>query len=114
MWVMTSIGFYSVIMKNGTDYLTVRARVAADLDSLRTQYMPGLSKTISYAGSDYPFRATIAREDYALGLKKLVMDIDYDNFKNEVAKKQGHERADVYADVWVDLLRLETVEEKMV
>ena len=34
-------------------------------------------------------------------------EIDYGNFKNAVAERQGRERAAIYGDVWVDLRRLE-------
>ena len=35
MWLFTTVGFFSVVQKPGTDKLTVRARVAPDLDRLR-------------------------------------------------------------------------------
>ena len=37
MWIFTTIGFFSIVRKPGTDFLTVRARVASDLDDLRRQ-----------------------------------------------------------------------------
>jgi len=40
----------------------------------------------------------------------MVLDIDYDNFKNTVAKVQGHNRSHVYSNVWEDLLVLEKEE----
>lgn len=113
MWLFAKSFFCSVVQKENTDFLTVRSRVKSDLDSLRHRYMPTLSPTVSYAASDYPHRATINRLDFAEGLKKIALDIDYDNFKNEVAKKQGHERAHVYGRVWADLLALENVEENL-
>jgi 8-oxo-dGTP pyrophosphatase MutT (NUDIX family) len=37
----------------------------------------------------------------------MVEQLDYDNFKNEVAEKQGHHRAKVYHEVWDVLYDLE-------
>ena len=37
-------------------------------------------------------------------------DINSDNFKNTVAKAQGHDRSHVYSNVWEDLLVLEKEE----
>jgi hypothetical protein len=34
MWLFTTIGFLSVVQKNGEQRLTVRARSSADLDRL--------------------------------------------------------------------------------
>ena len=45
MWLFTRFGFFSIVRKPGDDNLTVRARVAADLDALREQYLPELSAT---------------------------------------------------------------------
>ncbi len=37
----------------------------------------------------------------------LAKEIDYPNFKNAVAERQGTGRAHVYSDVWVTLLGLQ-------
>jgi hypothetical protein len=39
----------------------------------------------------------------------IVDDLDYPNFKDAVAKAQGHDRAKVYGKVWYDLLPLTDV-----
>ena len=107
MWIFTTIGFFSIVQKPRTSFLTVRARVASDLDNLRKQFMPTLSATTKKGGTDYPCRATISHTDFAAGLAKLGAVIDYGNFKNEVAKRMGHRRSDVYSKVWQNLLALE-------
>lgn len=107
MWILTTIGFFSVVRKPGDVLLTVRARCAGDLDSLRTKYMPALSATVTGAGTDYPVRATISRADFAQGLGKLGEAIDYSNFKNAVAERMGKKRAKLYSEVWSTLQRIE-------
>jgi len=107
MWIFTTFGFFSVVQKPGSSVLTVRARDRTDLDSLRARYLPSLSETVVGGGTDYPYRATVAHEDLAPAMSKIVADIDYSNFKSEVARKMGSGRASVYAKVWQALLDLE-------
>src|SRR5438093_1138125 len=103
MWLFTTIGFFSVVQKNGTKFLTVRVRVASDLDNLRRAFMPQLSATVEGAGSDYPFRATISHRDFGTGLARMGEAINYHNFKTEVARRMGRKRESVYHKVWHDM-----------
>lgn len=111
MWLFTTFGFFSVVKKHGPSTgsgqadLTVRARVAADLDNLRTR-VPELSETIATPDQDYPFRATVSAVDLAIGLGEVIQEIDYDNFKAEVARRQGYFRAGMYSQVWMGLHNL--------
>ncbi len=109
MWIFTTVGFFSVVQKSGDSFLTVRARVSSDLDQLREKYMPELSETIKGQGTDYPYRATINREDFAKGIAKMSKDIDYGNFKSEVFKKMGSKREYIYSEVWHALRELERI-----
>lgn len=111
MWVFTPIGFFSVVQKTGRSDLTIRTRVAGDLDRLREAYLPELSATVTGAGTDYRYRATIDHGAFAKGMAAIARDINYSNFKNEVARRMGHERAGVYGEVWNVLLQLENEEE---
>ena len=88
--------------------LTIRARIAADLDALRQGELPELGPTTKGAGTDYRYRATAPRQAVAAALGRMVEGLHYSNFKNEVAKRQGHTRADLYHDVWDVLYRLQT------
>ena len=107
MWLFTTIGFFSVVQKPRQSGLTIRARVAADLDQLRERYVPSLSATIVGAGSDYPYRATVRHEEFAQALGQMARDITYANFKSEVARKAGHRREQTYGKVWRVLHELE-------
>jgi 8-oxo-dGTP pyrophosphatase MutT (NUDIX family) len=107
MWTLTPFGFFSAVRKHGDAHLTIRARVAADLDALRVR-CPTLSPTVSGGGTDYPFRATCSPEAWGDALAAMGRDIDYANFKDEVARRQGHARAKVYGGVWSHLLSLES------
>jgi hypothetical protein len=107
MWIFTTFGFFSVVQKPGTEYLTVRARTRDDLEALRARYVPTLSKTIAGGGTDYPFRATVAHDELADAMVEIVRDVTYSNFKNQVQHEAGKHRAQVYGRVWTELLALE-------
>ena len=103
MWLMTPIGFFSIVEKpydrhDGT--LTVRARVEGDLAELKSRYLPELSEIKANQGTDYRYRAVAPREAVARALSQLTLDLDYSNFKDEVERVQGYERTRVYGEVW--------------
>ena len=110
MWVLhPSVGFLSVVAKpwdrpNGT--MTIRARVHDDLVRFKA-FLPSMGPIIESQDSDYRFRAVADRDAVMAAMAKLAADIDYDNFKNEVAARQGYDRAAIYGDVWQVLYRLQ-------
>jgi 8-oxo-dGTP pyrophosphatase MutT (NUDIX family) len=106
MWIFTVIGFFSIVQKPGTDFLTVRTRAKGDLDALRERYLPSLSPTAAKGGTDYPWRATVDHAAFAEAMKHMVLDVTYDNYKSAVASAQGKARAHAYHDVWAALLDL--------
>ncbi len=107
MWLFTPIGFFSIVQKTGTKHLTVRARVKEDLFALRDRYLPELSEVLATPGNDYPFRGTVPHEAFARAVGSIALDVDYSNFKSEVAKKQGVAREQCYHQVWSALLPLQ-------
>ena len=107
MWLITKFGFFSVVQKPGDSDLTVRSRVLEDLEQLREQYLPELGEIEEGKGTDYRFRAKASHEAVAETVRKITLDIDYSNFKNEVKRVQGSERAGVYGEVWTVLYHLQ-------
>ena len=110
MWLMTPIGFFSIVEKPddwdaGT--LTVRARVEDDLTALKARYLPELGEIQAHLGTDYRYRGVAPREAVARALSQLALDLDYSNFKDEVYRVQGYERARVYGEVWSSLYELQ-------
>lgn len=109
IWIITNIGFFSIVEKpwnRQNDELTVRARVHDDLMRLEA-FLPSMGQIIESEDSDYRFRAVAPRQAVSAAMAKLAADIDYDNFKNEVASRQGHARAAIYSHVWHDLYGLQ-------
>lgn len=110
MWILTTFGFFSVVSdSDDPERLLVRARVRADLEALRDQYLDGL-EIVEGAGTDYRYRAYMSRADFERVAARLAADIDYSNFKNAVAKRQGSKRAHIYGEVWSTLYELQTSE----
>jgi hypothetical protein len=110
MWLITTAGFYSIVQKPGEKDLTIRSRVRKDLEALRDKYLPNLGEIVRNENTDYRYRAKVSQADCAKAVSQMVRDIDYNNFKNTVAKVQGHDRSRVYSNVWEDLLALEKEE----
>ena len=115
MWLITPVGFFSIVQKPSdvaADTLTVRARVQGDLEALRKQFLPGLGPIQESKVNDYRFRSIATRAEIAAAMASLVNQLDYSNFKNQVAKVQGSARAHLYHDVWDVLYRLQSQSQK--
>ena len=114
MWIMTTFGFFSVVEKEedrGTKFVTVRARVRRDLESLlkRSPFFNAKSIVASRPGGvdDYRFRARVDRNELASVIFEALVEIDYDNFKDAVQHRQGQQRSMLYTRVWANLLQLQ-------
>ena len=108
MWLTTDFGFFSIVKREGEQNLTVRARVKQDLLNLKERYLPGLGAIEETEYADYRYRVRVPQDVFAETLKDIALDIDYPNFKNSVAKKQGKGRARAYGEVWQRLYGLQT------
>jgi hypothetical protein len=109
MWILTTFGFFSVIQKpedKEKEMLTVRGRVRADLEALRSMYLPDASPISEDERADYRYRIQINAATFGATLSRVVGDIDYCNFKNAVAERQGLTRHDLYLLVWQVLHQL--------
>jgi 8-oxo-dGTP pyrophosphatase MutT (NUDIX family) len=100
MWLFTRLGFFSVVRKENDDHLTIRSRTQGDLLRLCRYYLPKAGDPVAHAGTDYPWRVRCPQNDFAEALQKIAGDIDYGNFKNEVALSVGKTRAAHYGKVW--------------
>ena len=110
MWLLTPYGFFSVVEKLGDaagGVLTLRARVRSDLDALRAAVLPELGPTEEGKNTDYRFRARAPRAAVAAAMARLVETLDYSNFKNAVADRQGAKRAKLCHDVWDVLYQMQ-------
>lgn len=105
MWVTSTRGFYSAVAhRDAPELVLVRARVREDLQALGE--LIGPLEILATPDADYPFRAAVPRERWSAALVLLAAEIDYDNFKNAVAERQGSRREAVYHRVWAALREL--------
>jgi hypothetical protein len=107
MWLVTSIGFFSVVAHDhDRRTVLVRARAREDLEALRRRYLPDL-EIVENEGSDYRYRALLERSEWEHAAERLAADIDYPNFKDAVHDRQGPDRARLYMRIWSTLRELQ-------
>lgn len=111
MWLFTNIGFFSVVEKPydiEQGLITIRSRVRLDLEVLKTLYLPSMAEIIESDDADYRFRCRLNKRDFAEALPELIMNINYENFKDEIFEVQGPERASLYSNIWGQAYELQT------
>lgn len=122
MWLFTKHGFYSAVCARqgdgshsqpvDSDRIMVRARVRSHLEALKDGFSDVLAdcEVKEFAGTDYAFRIFVDKSVWSQVLVGLNEEMDYDNFKSEVARHQESEGA-AYAhslhDVWSVMNRLQ-------
>jgi hypothetical protein len=109
MWIVTNFGFFSVVRKPDDvegDMLTIRGRVRADLEALKSTYLPDAAPITEDKRADYRYRFKTTAFDFGVAMNRIALEIDYDNFKESVAVKQGWNRHDIYSQVWSVLRHL--------
>ena len=115
MWLFTKYGFYSsVCARKGDghhnqpvdpDRLMIRARVRDHLEGLQMRFPEQLAEiAISETpDTDYRYRMFVDKAVWTPVLVGLAEEMDYDNFKSEVARHQGAAGAgyeQALHDVW--------------
>jgi hypothetical protein len=111
MWLFTRAGFFSVVDKKsqgrGVGEVCVRARIAADFDSLRKLYFPDMPDITFESNTDYPYRIYVGKKQWAKVSALMSEDVTYDNFKSMVGKEQGYDRSHLYGEVWGVMFKAE-------
>ncbi len=107
MWVFTPFGFFSIVAhRDRPGHLLVRSRDQRDLEALadRLRPRPQVEHT---PDADYAWRLVATRSAIGKLLAATAETLDYWNFKAEVERQQGYARAELYHQVWADLLPLQ-------
>lgn len=103
MWVFTETGFVSAVKKaDQPELITVRSR---DRKSLEPLAQLALEEVIETPFGDYQYRVFVNGDLFAKWVAEQANAIDYDNFKNRVAKTRGYGFARALSDVWVAMLK---------
>lgn len=126
MWVFTKHGFISAVCGRierpggkGRSYevdpsvILLRARQRAHLEEILAEYASlfpdGVPPVKESATNDYRFRAVLPKSTFVLLMTALANDVDYGNFKSEVAARQGksmYEQA--LHSIWSIMYRVQT------
>jgi len=110
MWILSDRGFVSIVEdRQDPGRLLVRARREGDLEAF-LDCLPDLrpeDKPVHTPDADYAWRVSLPRPMVSATLVKLASEVDYDNFKDAVAARQGYSRSRLYHDVWAILRRLQ-------
>jgi hypothetical protein len=100
MWIFAREGFCSIVQDMfDPSMLLVRSRIEGDLEKLFPD-----AEVVEAAGSDYRFRAYLPRETVAAAIGKMVLSVDYGNFKASV---RDNRRSPFYARVWATMAELQ-------
>ena len=95
MWLFTDTGFVSAV-SDGSD-LMVRSRDRESLEPLAAVAKVEIKKTPK---NDYPYRVFVKHEVFAEWVAMMVRNIQYGNFKSEVAVTRGYEFTHPLMKVW--------------
>ena len=122
MWLFTKYGFYSsVCARQGAghhnqpvdpDRLMIRARIREHLEALQARFPTQLA-TIEVSetpDTDYRYRTFVDKAVWTPVLVGLSEEMEYDNFKSEVARHQGTAGAgyeQALHDVWSVMYQLQ-------
>ena len=102
MWVFSGTGFVSAVRKaDRPDVITVRSRDRKSLEPLASR--ANVEIKVSPYG-DYPYRAFVEPAVFTAWVGEQTNGIDYDNFKNKVAKTRGYDFVEALHNVWVAML----------
>ena len=105
MWIFTSTGFVSAVRKTDRpDVYTVRSRDRLSLEPLAKATGVGV---ITSPFGDYPYRVLVEPTLFIEWLADQASQIEYSNFKNQVAKTRGYEYTHALHDVWSAMLNTE-------
>jgi hypothetical protein len=122
MWIYTKYGFFSAVCARAgdgsyrqqvdPDRMMIRARVREHLEALRTRFPAILQgcEILATSGTDYAYRLFVPKSGWTRIVGELADEIDYDNFKSEVARHQGPAGHDYEAslhDVWSVMNKLQ-------
>ena len=95
MWIFTPTGFVSVVFKDGA--LQVRAR---DEESLISLAIFTGNEIIKTPHADYPYRLITDNQTFAKWTSDQIANLNYSNFKSEIAATRGYNFAKPLNKVW--------------
>jgi len=106
MWIFTQTGFVSAVQdRENPELLVVRGRDLLSLEPIVDKF-PEL-RIKSTATTDYPHRVIMTKLAFNDWMSDNIADLDYPNFKNQVAKVRDYSFAGLLGKVWGVMLGAE-------
>jgi hypothetical protein len=105
MWIFTRYGFFSAVcakhnhgqagMPADPDRVMIRARAEDHLRRLQTRFpLLAGAEIQTFPHADYAYRIFAPKDDWAAIMAQIALELDYDNFKEEVERYQEGAGAD--------------------
>jgi hypothetical protein len=118
MWIYSTKGFFSIVQnRDNPDQVIIRARLKKDIDDLKRVFDSLKLRTTKIAENsraDYRYRFTADRMDWITVMIRLMVDLHYTNFKDEVYNVESGEvrerRHDAYLRIWAIMCNLQEFE----
>lgn len=108
MWVFTESGFVSAVRHHSIEGVVhVRARDRKSLEPLDDLVAAGIVHT---PDADYPYRLDVPDAEFSAWLTDVVANLEYPNFKDQVAQVRGYGFAGALHDVWSTMHQVEDEE----
>lgn len=99
MWSMTTLGFVSIVYKQGG--LQVRSRDRASIEAFCDASGVPRSRIVEGGGTDYQYRVRRVSKTAVRRYNNAVLEgLTYANFKDEAKRKRGAQYASFLGKVW--------------
>lgn len=103
MWIMSTLGFYSIVKKEGG--IHIRARKRGDIERLLNVcgFHTGILESRE---ADYRYRIIIPEGDLGFVMEILGSSVEYPNFKDAIAGVASQQsRVGAYHRIWSEMER---------
>jgi hypothetical protein len=112
MWLMTQMGFFSIVKKGGKNTWTIRSRCKKDMDNLK-EFASLKGNVIITSKSDYHYRILISGKELQTLFEKLPDSIEYPNFKQMIhAHPEQAEKYPFYRGCWETMWMYQLLKER--
>ena len=111
MWLFTRYGFYSVVQKKAGEY-QIRGRLESHLAALKS-LCDVRGPIVRTPHNDYRYRIVVSAWTWKRIASILAAEVEYSNFKSEVARVQGYDEYErALHAVWRLMHALQTKHER--
>ena len=101
MWLFSETGFVSAVQDmSDSEIFTVRGRDRESLEPLSRLYKVKIREN---EGTDYPYRVSVSKDQFASWVADQIENLDYTNYKSRMYQSRGENFTEALHDVWEDM-----------